>query len=227
MDKRLYQFTKSPTIPADRNRKRVVTEVQLESDLSVKVTQEISLTGEFNTKLRSKLKYTLPDERAKFLHQYMELDERARLDTFEISDLDTMDDELKITLTWHCTDYLFAIGRQFVLELPLVKHPYAALLSEEGRVHPVLLGKAMIFEDKVSVNMASSFTVDATPENREVSNDVGSIQLKYTTSKRKIVMNQTVRFQTPTVDLDQLANLKGLVRLASNRGTKRVMLIQQ
>ena len=227
MDKRLYQFTKSPTIPADRNRKRVVTEVQLESDLSVKVTQEISLTGEFNTKLRSKLKYTLPDERAKFLHQYMELDERARLDTFEILDLDTMDDELKITLTWHCTDYLFAIGRQFVLELPLVKHPYAALLSEEGRVHPVLLGKAMTFEDKVIVNMASSFTVDATPENREVSNDVGSIQLKYTTSKRKIVMNQTVRFQTPTVDLDQLANLKGLVRLASNRGTKRVMLIQQ
>ena len=227
MDRRLYQFTKSPTIPADRNRKRVVTKVQVESDLSVKVTQEISLTGEFNTKLRSKLKYTLPDERAKFLHQYMELDERARLDTFEISDLDTMDDELKITLTWHCTDYLFAIGRQFVLELPLVKHPYAALVSEESRVHPVLLGKAMTFEDEVTVNMASSFTVDATPENREVSNDVGSIQLKYTKSKRKIVMNQTIRFQTPTVDLDQFANLKGLVRLASNRGTKRVMLIQQ
>ncbi|MCZ6676232.1 MAG: DUF3857 and transglutaminase domain-containing protein, partial [Candidatus Poribacteria bacterium] len=124
MRDRLYQFVKSPTIPADENLKRVVTHIQVENDLSVKATQEITVTGEFNTKLRSKLKYINPDERTEFLHEYMELDERARLGEVEIPDLNAMADELQLTLTWQCADYLFAIGRQFILELPIVEHPY-------------------------------------------------------------------------------------------------------
>ena len=227
MANRLYQFAKSPAIAAEENLKRVVTQIQVEKELSVKATQEILLTGEFNTKLRSQLKYITPEQRAKFLHEYMELDNRAKLDGIEISDLNKMEDTLKITLTWHCSDYLFAIGRQFVLELPLVKHPYAALLSEESRVHPVLIGKALTFENEVNVNLPSSFSVDAVPEDREIGNAVGAIKLKYTKSNRKMVMKQTVRFEMPTVNIDQVAPLKELVRLASNPGTKRMMLIQK
>jgi hypothetical protein len=227
MANRLYQFTKSPAIAAEENLKRVMTQIQVEKELSVKATQEIFLTGEFNTRLRSQLKYITPEQRAKFLHEYMELDNRAKLDGIEISDLDKMEDSLKITLTWHCADYLFAIGRQFVLELPLVKHPYAALLSEESRVHPVRIGKALTFEHEVKVNLPSSFSVDAVPEDREIDNGVGAIKLKYTKSNRKMVMKQTVRFEMPTVNIDQVAPLKELVRLASNPGTKRMMLIQK
>ena len=227
MANRLYQFAKSPTIGAKENLKRVVTELEIEKDLSAKATQKLFLTGEFNTKLRSQLKYITPEQREKFLHEYMELDNRAKLDEIEISDLDKMEDSLKITLTWHCADYLFAIGQQFVLELPLVKHPYATLLSEESRVHPVRIGKALTFENKVNVSLPSSFSVDAVPEDHEIDNGVGSIKLKYTKSNRKMVMKQTVRFETPTVNTAQVAPLKELVRLASNPGTKRMMLIQK
>lgn len=227
MANRLYQFAKSPTIGAKENLKRVVTELEIEKDLSAKATQKLFLTGEFNTKLRSQLKYITPEQREQFLHEYMELDNRAKLDEIEISDLDKMGDSLKITLTWHCADYLFAIGRQFVLELPLVKHPYATLLSEESRVHPVRIGKALTFENEVNVSLPSSFSVDAVPEDHEIDNGVGSIKLKYTKSNRKMVMKQTVRFETPTVNTAQVAPLKELVRLASNPGTKRMMLIQK
>jgi hypothetical protein len=108
-----------------------------------------------------------------------------------------------------------------------VKHPYAALLSEESRVHPVRIGKALTFEHEVKVNLPSSFSVDAVPEDREIDNGVGAIKLKYTKSNRKMVMKQTVRFEMPTVNIDQVAPLKELVRLASNPGTKRMMLIQK
>ena len=101
----------------------------MDDDLSVKVTQTLTVAGAFNTKLRSQLKYINPDEQSKFLHEYMELDDRAKLEKVSISKLDGMEEELEVSLTWRCEDYLFAIGQQYVLELPLVKHPYAALLS--------------------------------------------------------------------------------------------------
>ena len=123
MQGQLYQFARSPTIEAAVNLKGVETRIQVEDDLSVEVTQTLTITGAFNTRLRSRLKYTNPDEQSRFLHEYMELDDRAKLEEFSISKLDTMEDELEIVLTWHCEDYLFAIGQQYVLELPLIKHP--------------------------------------------------------------------------------------------------------
>ncbi len=227
MQERLYQFAKSPTIGAAANLKNVETRIQVEADLSVEVTQTLTVTGAFNTKLRSQLKYINPDEQSRFLHEYMELDERAKLEKISTSKLDAMEDELKIVLTWRCEDYLFAIGQQYVLELPLVKHPYAALLSEESRTHPVALGKAVTFADEVIVNLSSLFSVDSVPEDREIHNRVGSIQLKYTKSKRKMVMKQTLRFHRPTVPVNEILDLKALVRQASNKGTKRVLLIQK
>ena len=227
MREQLYRFAKSPTIEAEANLKGVETRIQVEDDLSVKVTQTLTVTGTFNTKLRSQLKYINPDEQSKFLHEYMELDDRAKLEKVSISKLDAMKDELEIILTWRCEDYLFAIGQQYVLELPLVKHPYAALLSEENRTHPVVLGKAITFVDEVVVNLSSLLAVDSVPEDREIHNRVGFIQLEYTKSKRKMVMKQTLRFHRPTVPVDAILDLKSIVRQASNKGTKRVLLIQR
>ena len=208
MQEQLYRFAKSPTIEAAANLKDVETRIQVEDDLSVKVTQTLTVTGAFNTKLRSQLKYINPDEQSRFLHEYMELDDRANLEKVSISKLDAMADELEIILTWRCEDYLFAIGQQYVLELPLVKHPYAALLSEENRTHPVVLGKAITFVDEVIVNLSSLFSVDSVPEDREIQNRVGSIQLEYTKSKRKMAMKQTLRFHRPTVPVDGILDLK-------------------
>ena len=227
MQDQLYRFAKSPTIEAAANLKRVETRIQVEDDLSVKVTQTLTVTGAFNTKLRSQLKYINPDEQLKFLHEYMELDDRAKLEKVSVPKLDAMEEELKIVLNWWCEDYLFAIGQQYVLELPLVKHPYAALLSEESRTHPVIIGKAVTFSDEVVVNLSSLFSVDSVPEDREIDNRVGSIQLKYTKSKRKMVMKQTLRFNRPAVPVDGILDLKALVRQASNKGTKRVLLLQR
>ena len=227
MQEQLYRFAKSPTIEASANLKSVETRIQVEDDLSVDVTQTLTITGTLNSKLRSQLKYINPDGQSKFLHEYMELDDRAKLEKVSISNLNAMEDELKIVLTWRCEDYLFAIGQQYVLELPLVKHPYAALLSEESRTHPVALGKTVTFVDEVTVNLSSQFSVDSVPEDREIHNPVGFIDLKYTKSKRKMVMKQTLRFHRPTVLVDEILDLKALVRQASNKGTKRVLLIQR
>ncbi len=227
MQDQLYRFAKSPTIEAASNLKRVETRIQVADDLSVKVAQTLTVTGAFNTKLRSQLKYINPDEQLKFLHEYMELDDRAKLEKISVPKLDAMEEELKIVLNWWCEDYLFAIGQQYVLELPLVKHPYAALLSEENRTHPVVIGKAVTFSDEVVVNLSSLFSVDSVPEDREIDNRVGSIQLKYTKSKRKMVMKQTLRFNRPAVPVDEVLDLKALVRQASNKGTKRVLLLQR
>lgn len=118
---------------------------------------------------------------------------------------------------WYCGNYLFAIGRQYVLELPIVKHPYAALLSEENRPHPVFLGKALTFEDEIIVNLLSPFVVDSVPDDHEIRNNTGSIDLRYTKSKRKMVMKQTICLQSSTVGVGEIPNLKEIVRLLQTR----------
>ena len=222
---RLYLFQKSPSLDAASNVKRVETRVQVRKDLSVTVRQELTLTGSFNTKLRSRLSHlNTEEEQAEFLHEALELDERAKIEEFKISGLRELKRELKVALTWTCEEYLYAIGSQFVLELPLVNHPYAELLSEEQRTHPAVIGKALIFEDKVSVHADAPFVIDTVPEAQTLETDVAAIELAYTHAKRKAQMRQTVSFYTPRVEPSHIMHLKDVVRIASNRGPKRFIL---
>ena len=199
--------------------------MRVKKDLSVTVRQELTLTGSFNTKLRSRLSHlNTEEEQAEFLHEALELDERAKIEEFKISGLRELKRELKVALTWTCEEYLYAIGSQFVLELPLVKHPYAELLSEEQRTHPAVIGKALIFEDKVSVHADAPFVIDTVPEAQTLETDVAAIELAYTHAKRKAQMRQTVSFYTPRVEPSHIRHLKDVVRIASNRGPKRFIL---
>ena len=224
----LYRFQKSPSLDATSNLKRVHTHVKVKKDLSVSVRQELTITGSFNMRLRSQLRHLqTAEEKSEFLHKALELDARAKVEDFKVSKLSALESELKIELTWHCREYLYAIGSQFVLELPLVKHPYAELLSEERRMYPAAIGKALTLEDKITVSTEAPFEIDIVPEERTLKTDVAEIQLRYTKSKRKAEMHQTIRFLTPRVTPENILHLKDVVRIASNRGTKRFILTQE
>ncbi len=227
LQNRLYLFQKSPSLDATSNLKRVHTDVQLKKDLSVSVRQELTVTGSFNTRLRSQLaRLDTAEERSEFMHSELELDDRAKIIQFKTSNLSQLEKELKVEVTWTCEEYLYAIGSQFVLELPLVKHPYAELLSEESRLYSAILGKALSLEDKVSVSTEAPFRIDTVPEEQTLKTEVAEVQLRYMQSKRRAEMHQIVRFLTPTVTPRNIEHLKEVVRVASNRGTKRFILTQ-
>ncbi len=224
----LYRFQKSPSLDATSNLKRVHTDVKVKKDLSVSVRQELTVTGSFNMRLRSRLRHLqTAEEKSEFLHKALELDARAKIEDFKVSELSELEGELKVELTWSCKEYLYAIGSQFVLELPLVKHPYAELLSEERRMYPAAIGKALTLEDKITVSTEAPFKIDIVPEEQTLKTDVAEIQLRYSKSKRKAEMHQTIRFLTPRVTPDYILHLKDVVRIASNRGTKRFILTQE
>ena len=224
----LYRFQKSPSLDATSNLKRVHTHVKVKKDLSVSVRQELTVTGSYNMRLRGQLRHLqTAEEKSEFLHKALELDARAKVEDFKISKLSELEGELKIELTWSCKEYLYAIGSQFVLELPLVKHPYAELLSEERRMYPAAIGKALTLEDKITVSTEAPFKIDIVPEEKALKTDVAEIQLRYSKSKRKAEMHQTIRFLTPRVTPDYILHLKDVVRIASNRGTKRFILTQE
>ena len=228
LQNRLYRFQKSPALDAKSNLKRVHTDVKVKKDMSVSVRQELTVTGSYNMKLRSQLGHLqTAEEKSEFLHKALELDARAKVEDFKISGLSELDGELKVEIMWNCKEYLYAIGSQFVLELPLVKHPYAELLSEESRMYPADIGKALSFEDKITVSTEAPFKIEIVPEDQTLKTEVAEIQLRYTKSKRKAEMQQTIRFLTPRVTPDYILHLKDVVRVASNRGTKRFILTQE
>ena len=227
MENRLYLFQKSPSIDATSNLKRVRTRVEVQKDMSVSVHQELTVTGIFNMKLRSQLSHLqTSEEKAEFFHKALELDERAKVTAVEVSGLSKLEGELKVEVTWTCQEYLYAIGSQFVLELPIVKHPYAELLSEERRMYPAVIGKALTLEDKISVSTDAPFRIDTVPEEQTLKTEVAEIQIRYSQSKRKAEMHQTIRFLTPRVTANNIYPLKDVVRIASNRGPKRFILTQ-
>ena len=223
-----YRFQKSPALDAKSNIKRVHTHVEVKKDLSISVRQELTVTGSFNMRLRSQFGHLqTAEEKSEFLHKALELDARAKIEDIKVSKLSELEGELKVELTWSCKGYLYAIGSQFVLELPLVKHPYAELLSEERRMYPAAIGKALTLEDKITVSTEAPFKIDIVPEAQTLKTEVAEIQLRYSKSKRKAEMHQTIRFLIPRVTPDYILHLKDVVRIASNRGTKRFILIQE
>ena len=227
MENRLYLFQRSPSLEAISNLKRVHTRVAVKKDMSVTVHQELKVTGIFNMKLRSQLAHLqTSEEKAEFFHKVLELDERAKVTDVKVSGLSKLEGELKVKLTWTCKEYLYAIGSQFVLELPIVKHPYAELLSEERRMYPAVIGKALTLEDKISVSTEAPFRVDTVPEEQTLKTEIAEIQIRYAKSKRKAEMHQTIRFLTPRVTPNNIYHLKDVVRIASNRGPKRFILTQ-
>jgi len=227
MENRLYLFQKSPSIDATSNLKRVHTRVAVKKDMSVSVRQALTVTGIFNMKLRSQLAHLqTSEEKAEFFHKALELDERAKVTEVEVSGLSKLEGELKVEVTWTCQEYLYAIGSQFVLELPIVKHPYAELLSEERRMYPAVIGKALTLEDKISVSTDAPFRIDTVPEEQTLKTEVAEIQIRYSQSKRKAEMHQTIRFLAPRVTPEDIYPLKDVVRIASNRGPKRFILTQ-
>ncbi|MCG9128236.1 DUF3857 and transglutaminase domain-containing protein [Candidatus Poribacteria bacterium] len=223
----LYTFQKSPALPADSNIRLTNANITVREDLSVEVVQEATFTGDFNAKFRAHLlRRSHRGQRISFLRDAFEIDERARIENFETSDLKELEPELKIKLTWTCNDYIYKMGDQYILELPVVDHPYAQLLRDEKRDHPAALGKAVTFEDHVTVEVDKPFKIKMVPETKKLHTDVAEIQLNYKESRSKAEMERIVRFNSPTVDMDQFHNLRNVVKVTSNQSTKTFILIQ-
>lgn len=225
---RLYTFQMTPAFPADSNLRRTTTQVKVRNDLSVEVTHELLVSGDFNSKIRARLLgVSHSEERIQFLHDLFELDERAKIEDFKISDILELKKDLKISFTWSCVDYMYKIGEQYILELPVVKHPYAKLLSDEEREHPVYLGKTLTLEDKITVDVQTPFVIQAVPESKKLQNSVAEILLDYKQSDRKAEMKQTIRFHTPTVDVSKYIQLTDIVKIAANQSIKHILVIQK
>ncbi len=224
----LYAFQKSPALPADSNVRKTTTHVKVNKDMSVEVTHELRVSGDFNSRFRARLLLTSHrEERILFLRDALELDERAKVEHFEISELKALEPELKINLTWSCKDYLYEIANQYILEIPVVKHPYAKLLREGARDHPAVIGKALTFEDNITVNVETPFVINMVPVATKLQTDIADIQLSYKKAGRKAEMKQNVRFHAPTVEATKFKHLSDVVRIASSQSTKRFILTQK
>lgn len=224
----LYAFQKSPALPANSNVRHTKTQVKVKKDLSVEVTHELRVSGDFNARLRARLLGADHREaRIRFLRSTLELDERAKVEHFEISDIKQLGPELKINLTWSCREYLYKMGDQFILELPVVEHPYAELLREEERDHPAVLGKALTFEDQITIVAEAPFVIKMTPDPQKLQTDVAEIHIDYTKSGQKAEMKQAIRFHAPKVESTEISKLTNVVRIASSQSTKRFILIQK
>jgi len=224
----LYAFQKSPALPADANVRKTTTHVKVKKDMSVEVTHELMVSGDFNSRIRAQLLGTSHrEERIHFLRGVFELDERAKVENFEISKLNELKPELKISLTWTCQEYLYEIADQYILEIPLVSHPYAKLLRDEERDHPAVIGKALTYEDNITVDVEAPFVMKMVPAENKLKTDVAEIRIDYKKSGKKAEMKQTVLFHVPSVEATKFQPLRDVVSIASSQSTKRFILTRK
>jgi len=222
VDEENSYLARSPILPAEKNVKRVEMEIEVKPDLSISLKEELLLIGDFNTEWRAKLKHIPPESHSKHLRKFVEMDTRAKMGKFKISDLKNMEEQLRITINYDCDDYLTPVGDAYLLKLPIEQHPYAALLSEETREHPVAIGKNFTLEDEIQVKIPKTFTIQSIPKDAAIKTDLGEISVKYERSTNKVVMTQKFILNQPIIDVSQVPRLKQLVALASSE--KYIML---
>ncbi len=226
--KHLYALQKSPLLPANANIRNTSTKVIVKEDLSVEVTHQLKVSGDFNARLRARLNNTSQrEERIHLLRNTLELDDRAKIKHVEISDTQQLGPELEIKITWSCKDYLYRMGDQYILELPVAKHPYAELLQEEDRIHPAVIGKTLTLEDNIIVETEAPFIVIMVPEEKKLQTDIADLLLQFKKSGQNAEMKQMVRFHSPTVKPENVSQLIDVVRIASNPSTKRFILTKK
>lgn len=224
VDEENSYLARSPVLPAEKNVKRVKMEIEVKPDLSISVKEELLLIGDFNTEWRAKLKYIPPENHGEHLREFIEMDTRAKMGKFKISDLKNIDEQLRITINYNCDDYLTPVGDTCIMKLPMPEHPYAALLSEDTRNYPVAIGKNFTLEHEIQVKIPKTFTIQSVPEDAAIKTDWGEISVKYEQSKNKVVMTQKFVLHQPILDVQQVPQLKQLVNLASSDKTKYIML---
>ena len=224
VDEEKSYLARSPVLPAEKNVKRVKTEIEVKPDLSISVKEELLLIGSFNTEWRAKLKQIDTESHGEHLREFVEMDTRAKMGKFRIADLKNMDEQLHITINYDCDDYLTPVGAAYLMKLPMAEHPYAALLSEETRNYPVAIGKNFTLEHEIHVKIPKRFIIQSVPEDAAIKTDLGETSVKYKQSKNKIVMTQRFVLHQPIIDVQQVPQLKQLVNLASSDKTKYVML---
>jgi len=227
VDEENSYLARSPVLPAEKNVKRVEMEIEVKPDLSISVKEELLLIGDFNTEWRAKLKHIPPENHGEHLREFIEMDTRANMGKFKISDLKNMDEQLHITINYNCDDYLTPVGAAYLMKLPMAEHPYAALLSEDTRNYPVAIGKNFTLEHEIQINIPKTFTIQSLPEDTAIKTDWGEISVKYEQSKNNVVMTQKFVLHQPIIDVQQVPQLKELVNLASSDKTKYIMLAIQ
>ena len=224
VDEQNSYFAQSPTFPAEKNLRYTNTEITVNPDFSISVQEELRLKGSFNTRLRAKLRHINPDNRWEYLRDYTEMDKRAKLKEVRISDVEKMDDELRITINYECDDYLVPVGGSYLLKLPRVEHPYATLMSENERTYPVDIGKKLTLANEASISIPDKFEILSVPENVNIETSEGKITVQYEQGKRRVEMKQTLVINNPVIEVEQADELKKLVRIASGDRTKYIML---
>lgn len=225
VDEENSHFQKSPTFPAENNLKRIKTDIKVQTDLSIAVQEEVMLKGCFNTETRAKLEHITPDNHDKFLREFIEMDARAQTEDFKIFNLENMNEPLRITVNYRCDDYIVPVGGAYLLEIPMIEHPYAALLSEANRSHPVVIGKNLTLKHEIHIRIPETFIIQSVPNNKAIATNLGEITVKYKRSKDTVVMTQQFILHQPIFDVQQVSQLKQLVSLASSDKTKYIMLV--
>ncbi len=227
VDEQNSYFAQSPTLPAENNLRYTNTDITVKEDLSISVKENLTLKGSFNTRLRAKLRHINPDNRWEYLRDYIEMDKRARLKEVYTSDLKKMDDKLSIDINYECDDYLVLIGGSYLLKLPMVGHPYATLMSENGRTYPVDIGKKLTLKNEMRINIPDKFEILSVPEDVIIETGLGKITVQYKRNRGKIEMKQTLVLNQPVIEVEQINELKRLVRLASSDRTKYIVFVDR
>jgi len=227
VDEQNSYFKQSPTLLAKNNLYYTNTDITVNPDMSISVKEELRLKGSFNTSLRAKLRHINPDNRWEYLRDYTEMDKRARLKEVRTSDLEKMDAELHIAINYECADYLVPIGGSYLLKLPMVEYPYATLMSENERTYPVDIGKKLTMENEIRIKIPDKFEILSVPDNVNIETGLGKITVQYKQNRRKIEMKQTIVINQPVIEVEQIDELKKLVRIASSDRTKYIMLVDK
>ncbi len=183
------RFVRTPFLEAEKNKIVEKETLEIQMDGSVRGRSDVFTSGCYNKSYRH-LKYVSPDKRERMLQSMVNGDfPGGELLDYSFSDLDDLNQPVKISLTYRGPDYLKKAGDLRLFQLAGVGGS-ATKVGLETRVYPIFFGESSWSQDEVLIKIPAAYKVKYLPPGLDLELPAVSYSAKY-----ELVDDVTIRYQ--------------------------------
>jgi len=205
-----HEFVKLPFEKEDINGTESQTEMRINDDYTISISEETILHGEDEINARMGTKYSTEKGLRAFLGQVAQtMYTKVELSEIDFSNPEDLSEPFRLSLSYEVKDHIKDAGKLLIFDLPSnrVVNP----LSSEERKHPVWLPTLTKREAVVNITIPAKCKVNYLPTNADTDTPFASFKRDVSSSGNKITIKQQYKTKMLEIAPDQYKEYKAFV----------------
>jgi tetratricopeptide (TPR) repeat protein len=218
-----YKIENTPLYPAAHNLAKQTLDIKIKDDESISAQKKIFTTGLYNQAQRYWLLYTVPDLiRDQLEAKIQEISIGARLDSYNIENLDTLDKTIELSYKFHGPEYFTNAGKLRVM--PQLASLDTSLVAKDRRRYPIDFGVLDSKEAELKLRLPSNFVIKYMPEDIVEDSPWMKFTLNYKKQGNELIFSQKIELKKNNILENQYADFKKFFEGLARKIKQRIVL---